>query len=100
MMIPNTLTRRDLVRLSLAAGAASTLALGAAAGEETPKPSPAPAPSASPAGYLDAAVQAARWIHTTRIETSRGLIWLDGPERPEGFQSTPDLYTGAAGIVL
>ncbi len=100
MMTPNTLTRRDLVRLSLAAGAASTLGLGAAAGEETAKPSLPPAPSASPAGYLDAAVKAARWIHTTRIETARGLIWLDGPERPEGFQSTPDLYTGAAGIVL
>jgi hypothetical protein len=101
MMTPNTLTRRDLVRLGLAAGAASTLGLGAAAGEETPKPaSPAPVPSASPSGYLDSAVKAAQWIHTARIETSRGLIWLDGPERPEGFQSTPDLYTGAAGIVL
>ncbi|HEY0553210.1 MAG TPA: lanthionine synthetase LanC family protein [Thermoanaerobaculia bacterium] len=101
MMTPNTLTRRDLVRLTLAAGAASTLGLRAAAGEETPKPSPAPAPpSASPSGYLDAAVKAAKWIHTARVETSRGLIWLEGPERPEGLQSTPDLYTGAAGIVL
>src|SRR5579872_5608295 len=100
MMTPSSLTRRDLVRLGLAAGAASTLGLAAAAGEEAPKPSPAPAPAAAPSSYLDAAVKAAQWIHTTRIETSRGLIWLDGPERPEGFQSTPDLYTGAAGIVL
>ncbi|HSS48891.1 MAG TPA: lanthionine synthetase LanC family protein [Thermoanaerobaculia bacterium] len=100
MMTPTHLTRRDLVRLSLAAGAASTLGLGTAAGEETPKPSPTPAPSASPSGYLDAAVKAAKWIHTARVETSQGLIWLEGPERPEGLQSTPDLYTGYAGIVL
>jgi lantibiotic modifying enzyme len=99
-MTPNTLTRRDLVRLTLAAGAASTLSLGAVAAEETPKPSPAPAPSAAPSSYLDAAVKAAQWIHTARVQTSQGLIWLDGPERPEGLESTSDLYTGYAGIVL
>jgi lantibiotic modifying enzyme len=97
MMIPTDLTRRDLVRLTLAAGAASTLGLGTAYGEEPPKPA-APAPSTS--NYLDAAVKAAKWIHTTRVETSRGLIWLEGPERPEGLESTPDLYTGCAGVVL
>jgi lantibiotic modifying enzyme len=91
-MPTTTLTRRDLVRLSLG--------LSTASGEETPKPSPVRAPSASPSGYLDAAVKAAQWIHTTRIEAARGLIWLDGPERPEGLQSTLDLYTGASGIVL
>ncbi|MFL6264060.1 MAG: lanthionine synthetase LanC family protein [Thermoanaerobaculia bacterium] len=95
MMTPNNLTRRDLVRLTLTAGAASSLGLGAAAGEETPKPA-APAPS----GYLDAALKAAKWIHTARVETPQGLIWLDGPERPEGLESTPDFYTGYAGIVL
>lgn len=100
MMTPTHLTRRDLVRLTLAVGAASTLGLGAAAGEETPKPSSDPAPPASPSGYLDAAVKAAKWIHTTRVETPQGLIWLDGPERPEGLESSPDLYTGYAGIVL
>ena len=98
MMTPPPLTRRDLLRLTVAAGAASTLGLGAAAGEETPKPLPAPAPSTS--GYLDAALKAARWIHTARVETPQGVIWLDGPERPEGLESTPDLYTGYAGIVL
>ncbi|MFL6235282.1 MAG: lanthionine synthetase LanC family protein, partial [Thermoanaerobaculia bacterium] len=97
MMTPTDLTRRDLLRLTLAAGAASTLGLGAAAGEEFPKPA-APAPSAS--GYLDAALKAARWIHTARVETPQGVIWLDGPERPEGLESTPDLYTGCAGVVL
>jgi hypothetical protein len=91
------LTRRDLLRLGLAAGAASSLALGAAAGEEAPK-SPAPAPPAP--GYLDAAVKAARWIRTTRVETPQGYLWLTGPERPEGFDTTPILYTGSAGVVL
>ncbi len=98
MMTPPSLTRRDLVRLTLAAGAASTLGLGAASGEETPKPAAVPVPA--PSGYLDTAVKAAKWIHTARVETSQGLIWLEGPERPEGLQSTPDLYSGYAGIVL
>src|SRR5436305_13278736 len=98
MMTTPDLTRRDLVGPTRAAGPASTLGLGAAAGEEPPKPAPAPAQSTS--GYLDAAVKADRWIHTARVETSRGLIWLEGPERPEGFESTPDLYTGCAGVVL
>src|SRR3954469_10256725 len=97
IMTPTDLTRRDLVRLTLAAGAASTLGLGAASGEEPPKPS---APAPSPSNYLAAAVKAAKWIHTTRVETPRMLIWLDGPERPEGLESSPDLYTGYAGIVL
>ena len=56
-------------------------------------------PAATP-GYLDAAVRAARWIRTARIETPEGYIWLTGPERPEGFDITPNLYTGSAGIVL
>jgi lantibiotic modifying enzyme len=90
------LTRRDLLRLTLAAGAASSLGLGPLEGEEPPKPTPAP--PASP--WLDAAVKAALWIRTARVETPQGLIWLTGPERPEGFDTTPDLYTGSAGVVL
>src|SRR4051794_38866466 len=87
------LTRRDLLRLTLAAGAASSLGLRSVAGEETPKPAPSP-------GYLDAAVKAAHWIHTARVETPQGVLWLTGPERPEGLDTTPNLYTGSAGVVL
>jgi lantibiotic modifying enzyme len=94
-MAPSSLTRRDLVRLGLAAGAVSSLGLGSAAGE-----APAPPPASPAPGYLDAAVNAAHWIRTARIETPEGYVWLTGPERPEGFDTVSHLYTGGAGIVL
>jgi lantibiotic modifying enzyme len=97
-MSPADLTRRDLLRLTVAAGAASSLGLGLSAGEETPKPSAAPAPPA--AGYLDAAVKAYRWIRTARIETPDGYMWLAGPERPDGLDAAAHVYSGGAGIVL
>ncbi len=90
-----SLSRRDLFRFGLAAGAALPLGLGAADGEETPRVSTPPAPD-----YLDAAVQAARWIHTTRVATPDGYLWLTGPERPEGLDTISNLYTGSAGVVL
>jgi hypothetical protein len=86
------ISRRDLLRFSIVAGAASSL--GLATDKRTPQ-----APAASP-GYLDAAVRAARWIRTARDETPDGYLWLTGPERPEGFDSTPNLYSGSSGIVL
>ena len=89
------LTRRDLVRLGLAAGAASSLGLEVAAGAGPPKPPTRDVPS-----YLDAAVKAVRWIRTARIETPDGYVWLTGPERPEGFDTVSHLYTGGAGVVL
>jgi hypothetical protein len=55
------ISRRDLLRLSIAAGAASSL--GLVTEKRTPKT------SAAAPGYLDAAVRAARWIRTARIET-------------------------------
>ncbi len=84
-------SRRDVLRFGLAAGAALPLGLGVADGEETPKTSPPP-------GYLDAAVKAARWIRTNRVATRDGYIWLTGPERPEGLDTAPDIYRGSAGI--
>ena len=87
------LSRRDLLRLGLAAGAGLSLGIRTAAGEEPSKPTPAP-------DYLAAAVRAARWIHTARVETPDGLLWLTGPERPEGLDTAPNLYSGSAGVVL
>ena len=53
-----------------------------------------------PTRWVDAAVKAARWIRTTRVATPDGLLWLSGPERPEGMSASPELYTGTAGVVL
>ena len=83
------LTRRDLLRLGLAAGAAFPLGIGAAAGQDTP--------GASPSGTLDAAIKAARWIRTARVETPAGYLWISGPERPEGMDTSPGLYSGVRG---
>lgn len=90
------ISRRDLLRLSIAAGAASSL--GLATDPKTPQPSTAP--SQPVPGYLDAALKASRWIRTARIETQEGYVWLTGPERPEGFDTTPNLYTGSSGVIL
>jgi hypothetical protein len=98
-----SLSRRDLLRLSLIAGAGLRWGLGRA-GAETPTAA-APAAvaaeaTADPGRWLEAAVQAARWIHTARVESPQGVVWLQGPERPEGLSSSSDLYSGGAGVVL
>lgn len=79
------LSRRELLALAVLAGAGVPFRLRA---EE------------KPTRWLDAAVKAARWIRTTRVATPDGLLWLSGPERPEGMNASPDLYTGTAGVVL
>ena len=84
-MIGKGLSRRELLALAAIAGSGIPFRLRA---EE------------KPGRWLDAAVKAARWIRTTRVETPDGLLWLSGPERPEGMNASPDLYTGTAGIVL
>lgn len=87
-----SLTRRDLLRLGLLAGAGLPWLDGSLLlGQETP---------AAPSRFLDAALKAARWLHTTRVQTPQGLLWLSGPERPEGLDSSPNLYTGSSGVVL
>lgn len=85
------LTRRDLLRLGMTTGIALPLGIGRSTAAETPSPG---------VSYLDAALQTARWLQTTRVGTPQGLLWLNGPERPEGLISTPDLYSGTSGIVL
>lgn len=99
------LSRRDLLRLSLLTGAGLRWGAGGAlAGQAAPSSAPAPAAapgrSAGAGRYLDAALQAAKWIRTARVETPDGCVWLQGPERPEGLSSSPDLYHGGAGVVL
>ncbi|MFP5285758.1 MAG: lanthionine synthetase LanC family protein, partial [Thermoanaerobaculia bacterium] len=85
------LTRRDLLRLGLLAGAGLPWLDGAILlGQD----------QAPPGRYQEAALKAARWIRTTRVQTPQGLLWLSGPERPEGLYSSPNLYTGTSGVIL
>jgi len=96
-------SRRDFLRLGLVAATAgpSLLAPGppSAPPAATATPPAAPAPAAS-GRYLEAAVQAARFLHAARVEAPTGLFWIAGPERPEGFSTSPELYSGGAGVVL
>ena len=89
------LSRRRFLHLGLAGGTGLAGLSGWSAAQGTP---PAPAPAAG--RWLDAAVRAARWIRTARVETPKGLIWLEGPERPDGLLSVSHLYTGSAGVIL
>lgn len=93
-----TPTRRDLFRSALVAGAGLPW-IGSRLTAQDPSPVPPPASEARPL-WLDAAVKAARWIRTARVQTPRGLLWLEGPERPDGLRSSPELYSGASGVVL
>ena len=82
--------RRALLRLGLAGAALSAIpqplyaAVRRAGRPERP--------------YLAAALKAARWIHGARIETAHGVTWPADPLDPKTI--SPDLYTGAAGVVL
>src|SRR5688572_10893338 len=86
-MIGRGLSRRKLLFLAAVAGTGVPFRLKAE--EKIPS-----------TRWLDAAVKAARWIRTTRVATPDGLLWLSGPERPEGMSASPELYTGTAGVVL
>jgi lantibiotic modifying enzyme len=53
--------------------------------------------------YLQAAIEAARWIRSAAVETPQGLRWLPEPDHPEktATVSAPSgIYSGSAGIVL
>jgi lantibiotic modifying enzyme len=82
--------RRALLRLSLTGAALAALPqpLYAAARQIARPERP----------YLGAALKAAHWIHTARIETPHGVTW---PADPLDAKSVSrDLYTGAPGVVL
>ncbi len=48
--------------------------------------------------YLDAAVEAARWIESSAIHTDRGTAWPSDPLNPKSVQTS--LYSGTPGVVL
>lgn len=90
------LSRRDLLKLSLWTGAG----LGWGGGLALAAQDPSKAAARSGRRYLDAAVQAAKWIRSARVATPDGYVWLQGPERPDGLSIDANLYHGGAGVIL
>jgi lantibiotic modifying enzyme len=81
------MTRRDAIGLGLGAAAALLSfpeMLSAATGRGVTE--------------LDVALQAARWIRSSRVETSDGVSWPADPLKPDGRGT--DLYNGFPGVVL
>jgi lantibiotic modifying enzyme len=48
--------------------------------------------------YLDAALDAAKWIDASAIETEHGITWPADPSDPKSVGNT--LYSGSPGVVL
>lgn len=48
--------------------------------------------------YLKAALEAARWIKTSAIQTGQGVVWPADPRDPKTVSR--DLYSGTPGVVL
>lgn len=48
--------------------------------------------------YLDAAVQAARWIESSSLKTAKGTAWPSDPRDPKTVET--NLYSGVPGVVL
>jgi lantibiotic modifying enzyme len=107
-------SRRGLLKMGLVAGSglpATLLAAldeasrggmagTAAAGSPAAVPATAPAAGAAARRWLEAAVRASRFIHSTRVQAAQGLLWLAGPECPDGLAAGSDLYSGSPGVVL
>ena len=73
---------RHAARLSLVAALLLPLVVGAAPAQP----------------WLDAAIDAARWVRGSAVKTPAGLTWPADPAEPEGGNTT--LYSGSPGIVL
>jgi lantibiotic modifying enzyme len=86
-------TRRDALRT--AAGAA-ILASAAAPARALERVARRAAALGRPS--LEAALRAARWIHSTRAVTDRGVVWPADPRDPTSVGTT--LYAGTPGVVL
>lgn len=54
--------------------------------------------SAQGSAYKDVAVDAAKWIRTTRVATPFGIAWPADPRNPKTVGTT--LYSGSPGVVL
>ena len=57
-----------------------------------------PSPTAQARPYLDAAIEAARWVRSTSMRTSAGLTWPADPADPKSVNTA--LYSGSPGVIL
>src|SRR6185295_3298322 len=57
-----------------------------------------PTPRAADDRYLNAAIDAGKWVRASSIKTSAGLTWPADPRDPKSVDNA--LYSGAPGVVL
>src|SRR4051812_17271212 len=107
---PTFLTPRDTAWLpgefSMSGSVRSLLALAAVLGGAVPSPGDEGAAAqgvrkqAVPpqANYRQAALDAARWIRSTKLCTERGTAWPTDPNDPKSVNTS--LYSGVPGVVL
>ena len=69
----------------------AVLALLSALGGSAQTPAPA-------ANYKDVAIDAAKWIRTTRLSTPFGITWPADPRNPKTTSNA--LYSGSPGVIL
>jgi lantibiotic modifying enzyme len=55
-------------------------------------------PAAGNSAYLEAALDAARWIKLSALATGKGTVWPADPLDPKSI--SPNLYSGTPGVVL
>src|SRR2546425_13365361 len=48
--------------------------------------------------YREAALEAARWIRASAVQTSPGITWPADPRDPKSVNNS--LYSGAPGVIL
>src|SRR5690348_3891175 len=53
---------------------------------------------AKPANYRDVAIDAAKWIRSSRVDTLFGYAWPSDPSDPKTISTA--LYSGSPGVVL
>ena len=86
---------RRAARLSFVAALAVPLIVGAPSAQ---RPASAKATAGKPGAYLDAAVDAARWVRGSAVKTPAGLAWPANPAEADSVNTA--LYSGSPGVVL
>lgn len=98
---PSAYSRREMIGVSLL-GVAGLCASTPLAGSGNPFGT---STGSAERPMLDVALQAARWIRSTRIETNDGVTWPARPDPSDDAQALDDttessLYYGTPGVVL